>query len=108
MTATIINMDLVWADKLTPGSLMIDDLIKVDDELIEVRNIDSDATGDNYFIEYTDVYGESDTVTISHDAYVDLYVYIETEEQGPGAPNVRFALIKIDLYFSHFSDKINI
>jgi hypothetical protein len=80
MTATIINMDLVWADKLTPGSLMIDDLIKVDDELIEVRNIDSDATGDNYFIEYTDVYGESDTVTISHDAYVDLYVYIETEE----------------------------
>jgi hypothetical protein len=80
MTATIINMDLVWADKLTPGSLMIDDLIKVGDELIEVRNIDSDATGDNYTIEYTDVYGESDTVTIAHDAYVDLYVYIETEE----------------------------
>jgi len=26
------------------------------------------------------VYGESDTVTIAHDAYVDLYVYIETEE----------------------------
>ena len=73
-------MDLVWADKLTPGSLMVDDLIKVDDEVIEVRNIDSDATGDNYFIEYTDVYGESDIVTIAHDAYVDLYVYIETEE----------------------------
>ena len=80
MAATINNMDLVWADKLTPGSLMIDDLIKVDDELIEIRNIDSDATGDNYFIEYTDVYGEQDTITIAHDSYVDLYVYIETEE----------------------------
>jgi hypothetical protein len=80
MTATIMNMDLVWADKLTPGSLMVDDLIKVDDELIEVLNIDSDATGDNYFIEYADAYGEQDTITIAHDSYVDLYVYIETEE----------------------------
>jgi hypothetical protein len=80
MTATIINMDLVWADKLTPGSLMIDDLIKVDGELIEVLNIESDATGDNYFIEYSDVYGEQDTITIAYDAYVDLYVYVETEE----------------------------
>jgi hypothetical protein len=80
MAATINNMDLVWADKLTPGSLMIDDMIKVDDELIEIISIDSDATGDNYFIEYADVYGESDIVTIAHDTYVDLYVYVETEE----------------------------
>ncbi len=80
MAATIMNMDLVWADKLTPGSLMVDDLIKVDGELIEVLNIDSDATGDNYFIEYSDVYGEQDTITIAHDSYVDLYVYVETEE----------------------------
>jgi len=74
------NMELVWADKLTPGSLMIDDLIKIDDELIEIINIDSDATGDNYFIDCVDVYGEPDTITIAHDAYVDLYVYIDAEE----------------------------
>jgi hypothetical protein len=80
MAATINNMDLVWADKLTPGSLMVDDMIKVDDELIEIISIDSDATGDNYTIEYADMYGESDTVMIAHDTYVDLYVYIETEE----------------------------
>ena len=80
MTATINNMDLVWADKLTPGSLMEGDLIKVDGELIEIISIDCDATGDNYFIEFADVYGESDTTTIAHDSYVDLYVYIETEE----------------------------
>ncbi len=80
MTATINNMELVWADKLTPGSLMIDDMIKVDDELIEIISIDSDATGDNYTIEYADVYGETDSVTIAHDSYVDLYVYIESEE----------------------------
>ena len=73
-------MELVWADKLTPGSLMVDDLIKVDGELIEIINIDSDSTGDNYLIEYSDTYGERDTITIAHDVYVDLYVYLEHEE----------------------------
>jgi hypothetical protein len=80
MTATINNMELVWADKLTPGSLMVDDLIKIDDELIEVIEINSDSTGDNYFIEYADSYGERDTLIISHDTYVDLYVYIDSDE----------------------------
>ena len=80
MTATINNMELVWADKLTPGSLMVDDLIKIDDELIEIVSIDSDATGDNYMIEYVDAYGERDELTISYDAYVDLYVYIDPDE----------------------------
>jgi len=70
MTATITNMELVWADKLTPGSLMVDDLIKVDGELIEIISIDSDATGDNYLIEYADAYGERDELIISHDAYI--------------------------------------
>jgi hypothetical protein len=80
MTATIATMELVWADKLTPGSLMEGDLIKVDGELIEILKINSDSTGDNYFIEYADVYGEQDEITIAHDTYVDLYVYIENED----------------------------
>jgi hypothetical protein len=80
MAATINNMELVWADKLTPGSLMVDDLIKVDDELIEIIEISSDSTGDNYFIDCVDVYGEPNTITIAHDSYVDLYVYVESEE----------------------------
>lgn len=73
-------MELVWADRLTPGSLMEGDLIKIDDELIEVIKIDSDRTGDNYLIEYADAYGERDEITIAYDAYVDLYVYIERDE----------------------------
>lgn len=80
MSATIKNMELVWADKLTPGSLMVDDLIKVDDELIEIIDINSDATGDNYFIDCVDAFGEPNTITIAYDAYVDLYVYIESDE----------------------------
>ena len=74
------NMELVWADKLTPGSLMVDDLIKVDDELLEVVRITSDSTGDNYFIDCVDVYGEPNIITLSYDAYIDLYVYVEDEE----------------------------
>lgn len=80
MTATINTMELVWADKLTPGSLMEGDLIRVDGELIEVVNITSDSTGDNYLIEFADVYGERDEIIIAHDSYVDLYVYIEQDE----------------------------
>lgn len=80
MTATINNMELVWADKLTPGSLMDGDLIKVDGELIEVINIESDSTGDNYLIDYADAYGERDAIEIAYDAYVDLYVYVEQDE----------------------------
>jgi hypothetical protein len=79
MAATIMDMELIWADKLTPGSLMIDDMIKIDDELIEIISIDCDKTGDNYTIEYADAYGEQDTTVIAHDAYVDLYVYVEEE-----------------------------
>jgi len=78
MTATIKTMELVWADKLTPGSLMVDDLIKFEDELIEIIDINSDSTGDNYFIDCVDVYGEPNTITIPYDTYVDLYVYVET------------------------------
>ena len=80
MAATIMNMELVWADKLTPGSLMVDDLIMVDDELIEIININSDSTGDNYFIDCVDVYGEPNTITIAHDSYVNLYVYVDSDE----------------------------
>lgn len=79
MTATMMHMELVFADKLTPGSLMPDDLIKIDDELIEVIDINSDATGDNYFIDCVDVYGEPTVVTIPYDTYVDLYVYVESD-----------------------------
>jgi len=73
-------MELVWADKLTPGSLMIDDLIKVDDELIQITDINSDSTGDNYFLDYVDSYGDTNVAIVAHDSYVDLYVYIESEE----------------------------
>jgi len=74
------TMELVWADKLTPGSLMVDDLIKFENELIEIIDINSDSTGDNYFIDCVDVYGEPNTITIPYDTYVDLYVYVETAE----------------------------
>ena len=79
MADTIKDVKLIWADKLTPGSLMIDDLIDFDGEIIQVVSINSDAHGDNYFIEYADEYGERDVLDIAHDTYVDLYVYIDVD-----------------------------
>jgi hypothetical protein len=62
------------------SSMNVDPIPTVKVNTASVINIDSDATGDNYFIDYSDVYGEQDTVTIAHDVYVDLYVYIDPDE----------------------------
>jgi hypothetical protein len=47
MPATINAMELIHADNLTPDQLMIGDLIKVNDDIVEVVFIESDSTGDN-------------------------------------------------------------
>ena len=59
---------------------MVDDLIMVQDQLIEITEINSDSTGDNYFIKYLDEYGEKNELTLAHEECVDLYVYIDSEE----------------------------
>lgn len=108
MTATITNMKFVYADLLTPSQLMEGDLINIDNDIVEVISIVDDATGDNYTITHRNDYGEEEETTCTYEDMFKLYVFIDEDEQGPGAPNVRFDLIKTKLYFSHFSDKINI
>ena len=80
MTDTMTDMELNWADKLTPGSLMIGDFIKYDDEFVEVISLTSDAIGDNYLIEYKDPFGDRGEFTIAYDNYIDLYAYTESAE----------------------------
>ena len=73
-------MELVYADNLNPGQLMPEDLIKISDDIVEVVSIESDATGDKYFIETQNEFGEKETVTLSYHDVIQLYVFIETEE----------------------------
>lgn len=80
MSDTINTMELVYADNLNPGQLMPEDLIKLGEDIVEVISIDSDATGDQYFIETQNEFGEKETATLSYHDTIQLYVFIETEE----------------------------
>jgi hypothetical protein len=77
MSDTMISMELTHADNLNPGQLMPADLIKVGDDIVEVVSVDSDATGDQYFIETQNEFGEKEIVTLSYNDVIHLYVFIE-------------------------------
>ena len=80
MTVTITNMELKFADNLTPDQLMIEDLIMVEDEVVEVLGIVSDSTGNSYAVAYKDEFGEKNIVQFQHDEFVSLYVYVDDDE----------------------------
>jgi len=80
MSVTITNMELKFADNLTPDQLMVEDLIMVEDEVVEVLGIVSDETGSTYAVAYKDEYGEKNIVQFQHDEFVSLYVYVDDDE----------------------------
>ena len=80
MTATMIDMELKFADTLTPDQLMIEDLIKFGDSIVEVLGIESDATGDIYHVGYQDEFGEKDVAEFYHTDLIELYVYVDDDE----------------------------
>jgi hypothetical protein len=77
MRATINNMELVKADSLTVDALEIGDLIGYNDEIVEVTFIECDSTGDNYDIELTNDFGETEIVQYAFNETVDWYVYLD-------------------------------
>jgi hypothetical protein len=80
MSVTITNMELKFADNLTPDQLMVEDLIMVEDEIVEVLGIQSDSSGNIYLVAYKDEYGEKNVVQFQHDEFVSLYVYVDSDE----------------------------
>ena len=80
MSDTMFDMKLVHADNITPDQLMVDDLIKIDNDIVQVVSIVSDATGDNYDIETENEFGEREVTQYSYTDEIPLYVFIEEEE----------------------------
>ena len=74
------DMELKFADNLTPDQLMIEDLIMVEDEVVEVIAIAIDTTGSVYAVAYKDEFGEKNIVQFQHDEFVSLYVYVDSDE----------------------------
>jgi hypothetical protein len=79
MNATIKNMELIHADNLFPDQLMPEDLVEIEDGIVTVIDLESDATGDKYFIAYQDEFGEKDVAEIPFDFKIKLFVFIEEE-----------------------------
>jgi len=79
MSVTITNMELKFADNLTPDQLMVEDLIMVEDEVVEVLGIVSDETGSVYAVAYKDEFGEKNIVQFQYDEFVSLYVYVDSD-----------------------------
>jgi hypothetical protein len=77
MSVTINGMELVKADSLEVTALEIGDLISHNDEIVEVTDILSDSTGDNYDIELTNDFGETEIVKFAFDEEVDWFVYLD-------------------------------
>jgi hypothetical protein len=80
MSDTMIAMDSIHADNLTPDQLMIGDLIKTGDDIVEILFIESDSTGDNYDIQTENEFGEKEIVQFAYTDLIPLYVFIEDDE----------------------------
>ena len=77
MTATMIDMELIKVDSLTPDSLEIGDLINYNNEIVEVLFIESDSTGDNYDVQIVNDFGEKEIIQFAFDDAIDWYVPIQ-------------------------------
>ena len=76
----MIAMDLIHADNLTPDQLMLGDLIKTGDDIVEILFIESDSTGDNYDIQTENEFGEKEIVQYAYTDLIPLYVFIDDDE----------------------------
>ena len=67
---TITIMDYVKVDVLTAGQLMVDDCIKVGDDVLSIVSIISLADG--YELELINDFGERETITVGEFDNFDL------------------------------------
>lgn len=79
MSATMETMELIHADNLTPDQVMLGDLIKIDNDIVEVIFIECDSTGDNYDIQTQNEFGEKEVSQYAYTDLIPLYVFIEEE-----------------------------
>jgi len=81
MSDTMIAMDLIHADNLAPDQIMLGDLIKINDDIVEVIFVESDSTGDNYDIQTENEFGEKEIVQFAYTDLIPLYVFIQDDDE---------------------------
>lgn len=80
MSDTMTDVKLIHADDLQPDQLMLGDLIKVGDDIVEILFIESDSTGDNYDVQTENEFGEREVVQYSYTDSIPLYVFIDDDD----------------------------
>jgi regulatory protein YycH of two-component signal transduction system YycFG len=80
MSDTITEMKLIHADNLQPDQLMLGDLIKIGDDIVEILFIESDSTGDNYDVQTENEFGEKEITQYSYTDSIPLYVFIDDDD----------------------------
>jgi len=80
MSDTITEMKLIHADNLQPDQLMLGDLIKIGDDIVEILFIESDSTGDNYDVQTENEFGEREVTQYSYTDSIPLYVFIDDDD----------------------------
>ena len=73
------TMELIHADNLEPNQLMLGDLIRIDNDIVEVIFIECDSTGDNYDIQTENEFCEKEITQYSYTDLIQLYVFVEQE-----------------------------
>ena len=80
MSDTITEMKLIHADNLQPDQLMLGDLIKIGDDIVEILFIESDSTGDNYDVQTENEFGEKEITQYGYTDSIPLYVFIDDDD----------------------------
>jgi hypothetical protein len=80
MSDTMSEMKLIHADNLQPDQLMLGDLIKVGDDIVEILFIESDSTGDNYDVQTENEFGEREVTQYGYTDSIPLYVFIDDDD----------------------------
>jgi len=73
------TMELIHADTLEPNQLMLGDLIRIDNDIVEVIFIECDSTGDNYDIQTENEFGEKEITQYAYTDLIQLYVFVQEE-----------------------------
>jgi hypothetical protein len=76
---TMKTMELIHADTLEPNQLMLGDLIRIDNDIVEVIFIECDSTGDNYDIQTENEFGEKEITQYAYTDLIQLYVFVQEE-----------------------------
>ena len=74
------EMKLIHADNLQPDQLMLGDLIKIGDDIVEIIFIESDSTGDNYDVQTENEFGEKEITQYGYTDSIPLYVFIDDDD----------------------------